>query len=113
MDEIDRIEARYFLSTPEQQAEQRRRGYVTGLDVPAPSVVSLNGTLASLAINELAFYISGARPVNPLTELDLLGLGRALPAQWVVPQRVERNPGCVTCTHAGRGDTAGVSRYAI
>jgi molybdopterin/thiamine biosynthesis adenylyltransferase len=113
MDEIDRIEARYFLSTPEQQAEQRRRGYVTGMDVPAPSVVSLNGTLASLAINELALYVSGARPVNPLTELDLLGIGRPLPAQWVVPQRVERNPGCVTCSQGGVGDAASLGRYAI
>jgi hypothetical protein len=113
MDEIDRIEARYFLSTPEQQAEQRRRGYVTGMDIPAPSVVSLNGTVASLALNELALYLSGARLVNPLTELDLLGVARPLAAQWAVPQRVTRHPGCVTCTRAWLGDASGLSRYAI
>jgi molybdopterin/thiamine biosynthesis adenylyltransferase/proteasome lid subunit RPN8/RPN11 len=113
MDEIDRIEARYFLSTPEQQADQRERGYVTGMDIPAPSVVSLNATVASLALNELALYLSGARLVNPLTELDLLGVARPLAAQWAVPQRITRNPGCVTCTQAWLGDASGLSRYAI
>ena len=113
MDEIDRVEARYFLSTPEQQAEQRRRGYVTGMDVPAPSVVSLNGAIASMALNEFAIYVSGSRPVSPLMELDLLGNGRSLAAQWTVPRRVARNPGCVTCAQAGMGDASGLIRYAL
>jgi molybdopterin/thiamine biosynthesis adenylyltransferase len=113
MGEIDRIEARYFLSTPEQQADQRQRGYITGIDIAAPSVVSLNGTIASMTLNELALYLSGARPVNPLTQLDLLGIGRPVAAQWAVPQRVDRNSGCVTCAQAGVGDGSDLSRYAI
>jgi molybdopterin/thiamine biosynthesis adenylyltransferase len=113
MDEIDRIEARYFLSTPEQQAEQRRRGYITGMDIPAPSVVSVNGLITSTALNELAIYLSGARPLNAHTTIDLLGGGQTIPAQWTTPLRVEANPGCFTCTLAGRGDDASVERYAL
>lgn len=113
MDEIDTAEARYFLASPEQQAEQRDRRYITGIDVPAPSVVSLNGSLASAALNELALYISGQRPINPLTEFDLLGTARSVSAQWAVPQRVARNSGCTTCATAGRGDAANVDRYRL
>jgi molybdopterin-synthase adenylyltransferase len=112
MDLLDLREAAYFLAGPEQQRLQRELGYVRGLDVPAPAVVSLNGTIASLAATELALYASGIRRPNPLTVLDVLGVGRA-PSQWTVPERVARRDGCVHCHHAGYGDRAGIERYAI
>ncbi len=110
--QIDPTEARYFLSTPEEQVDQYRRGYVTGMDAPAPSVVSLNGAIASMAINELAVYVSGLRPVSPLTEYDLLGIGRTAKSQWLTPTRVVRDPGCVQCALAGLGDDTHIARYA-
>lgn len=113
MGEIDAEEVRFFLSSPEQQSLQIARGYVHGLDVKAPSVVSLNATVAGLAASEFAVYVSGLRSVNAYTELDLLGTGRAVAGQWVTPRRVQQDPGCVQCAVAGLGDAAGVGRYAV
>jgi len=84
----------------------RRNGYVTGVHVRAPSVVALNASLAAAAINELAVYMSGLRPVSPLAEYDLLGTGRAVKGQWSTPVRVERRAGCPACENAGAGDEA-------
>ena len=79
---------------------------MTGVNVRAPSVVALNASLAAAAVNELAVYMSGLRPVNPLTEYDLLGTGRAVKGQWSTPVRVERRTGCPACENAGAGDEA-------
>lgn len=111
MREIDPEEARFFLSTREEQALQIARGYVRGMDIKAPSVVSLNATLAAVAVNELAVFVSGVRPVHVYTEFDLLGVGRPRKSQWVTPRRVERDPGCVHCPVAGTGDAARIERY--
>lgn len=112
MDLLDLREAAYFLANPEQRRLQRELGYVRGLDVPAPSVVSLNGTIASLAVTELALYASGIRRPNPLTVLDVLGVGR-VPGQWTVPERVARRDGCVHCHQAGCGDGVDIERCAV
>jgi hypothetical protein len=112
MEMLDMKEAAYYLGTPEQRRVQRERGYVDGIDVPAPAVVSLNATLASLAVSEFAIYISGLRPVNPLTVLDVLGVGR-LPGQWVVPERISRLAGCVHCAQQQIGDRSEIARYVL
>ena len=59
MKELDHREARYSLAPPDQQRRDREEGYVDGWDVPQPSVVSLNGTIASMAVNEFLLYASG------------------------------------------------------
>lgn len=107
---IDREEASYILASPEEQEFQRARGYVEGMDVPAPSVVSLNGSVVNAAVTEFAVYISGIRSVNYRTDLDLLGTGR-MPAQWVVPTRVRKRKGCVQCVVADQADDADIGRY--
>jgi molybdopterin/thiamine biosynthesis adenylyltransferase len=110
MNQIDVDEARYWLSTEEQREFMRRQGYIAGMDIKAPSVVALNAALAAAAASELAMYVSGARPVQPLLELDLLGVGRSVKAQWLTPVRVSRKPGCPACDLAGLGDKADVER---
>lgn len=112
MGEIDPHEAGFFLSTPEQQAFQIARAYVRGMDVNAPAVVSLNAAITAAATNEFAVYVSGIRPVQAYTELDLLGVGRSLQSQWLTPVRVDPDPACVQCSLAGAGDAAGIERYA-
>lgn len=111
MGEIDPEEARFFLGSAEERAVQIARGYVRGMDVKAPSVVSLNATLAAIAVNELAIFVSGVRPVHLYTEFDLLGVGRPVKSQWVTPGRVDKRPGCIECTLAGAGDVARIERY--
>ena len=109
---IDREEASYFLASPEEQEFRRAHGYVEGMDVPAPSVVSLNGSAVNAAVTEFAVYISGIRSVNHRTDLDLLGAGR-MPAQWVVPTRVRKREECVQCTLADQWDDVDIERYMI
>jgi len=112
MGEIDPEEARFFLSSPDEQAAQVARGYVRGMDVKAPSVVSLNGLIAAVATNEFAIYVSALRPVNFYSELDLLGVGRPIKGQWLSPRRVQTKSGCIQCAAAGTGDAAGIERYS-
>ncbi len=110
-DSIDQEEASYFLAKEEQREFQRDQGYISGLDTPAPAVVSLNGLLVSAAINELLVYISGIRPVVAQQLYDLIGRGRPIPGQWVTPSRVSQLEGCVHCGLAGTGDDADIKRY--
>jgi molybdopterin/thiamine biosynthesis adenylyltransferase len=111
MGQLDLEEARYFVSDERARAVQRQRGYVTGLDVPALSVISLNGITASMACNEFAVFVSGTREVSYLTEFDLLGSGRVVKAQSVTPVKVFKKPGCIQCSFSGQGDDATVERY--
>lgn len=111
MDQIDGDEARYWLASEDQRDFMRRQGYVKGMDIRAPSVAALNAALAAAAVSELAVYISGIRPVQPLTELDLLGVGRAVKAQWLTPVRAEKKPRCPVCEVAGTGDSTNIERY--
>jgi hypothetical protein len=110
MNQIDVNEARYWLAAEEQREFMRRRGYVAGMDVKAPSVVALNAALAAAAASELAVYISGARSVQPLSEFDLIGTGRSVKSQWLTPVRISRKPGCPACDLAGTGDRAEIEQ---
>jgi molybdopterin/thiamine biosynthesis adenylyltransferase len=113
MGEIDPDEAGYYLASDEQREFVRRQGYVKGLEIKAPSVVSLNAALAAAAVNEFAIYISGLRQIHPFTEFDILGVGRKIKSQWMTPVRVEKKPGCPVCANSGAGDQTGIEmRYA-
>ena len=112
MGEIDADEARFSLSTPEERAEQVARGYVRGMNVRAPAVVSLNAAIAAAATNEFAVFASGLRAVHPYVELDLLGIGRRIKGQWMTPREVARRARCVQCAVAYQGDAARIKRYA-
>lgn len=112
MGQIDSREAAFFLASPEEQVTQIRRGYVTGMNVHAPAVVTLNAIMVAVAINEFAVLVSGLRPPTPLIEYDLLGSGRATKSQWLTPSRVKQEAACIECTLAGIGDRAGlIERY--
>ena len=106
---IDAAEAGRYLKPAEQRQMDRARGYVSG--VRAPAVVSLNGAVASIGVNEFAFAISGLREVHPYLEIDLLGTGRAIASQWLTPVRVRRDENCVLCEKARCGDTADIGRH--
>jgi molybdopterin/thiamine biosynthesis adenylyltransferase len=115
MHEIDNNEASYFLSSHEDQHNQIQRGYISGIDIPAPSVVSLNAVVSSVAINEFAVLISGIRGINVFTQYDLLGniSGGNIPSQRLSPMLHKKRKGCVTCSHSGSGDTIFIERYSV
>lgn len=108
MNQIDIAEANHYLLPPEEQKENLDRGYVTGVDAPAPAVVSLNAQLVGAAISELAILLSGFRDVSPFIEVDLLGVGRASKGQYTSPTVYKKDPDCIQCTLVGRGDAAGI-----
>lgn len=111
MGQIDTTEASYFLATPEQQRFQIQRGYVSGMNIKAPSVVSLNALIAAAAVNEFAVYVSGARPINTFTEYDIIGTGRKTKSQWMTPTIFRRDESCVECGYRGIGDKVNLERY--
>lgn len=111
MNEIDLVEANYFLAGPEQQESARSRGYVDGFDIAAPSVVSLNGATANVAINEFALALSRLRAVASFVELDLLSpLGAG--GQQLITRITPRKAECTECSKAGHSDSSGIERYA-
>lgn len=111
MNEIDISEASFYLASDQEKTERIQRGYVTGVDVPAPAVVSLNGLVASVAVNEFAIYVSGLRKVNVFSSIDVLGIGRATKGQWVTPQLAKGSADCLQCALTGVGDRSNIMRY--
>jgi len=113
MEQIDPGEARITLSQPEEIHRARQMGYIQGDDEPSPSVVSLNGVVASLAVTEFLNLITGTRHAQPFALYDMLGTGRGRNSQWVVPQKAERIESCFECSLTGVGDAVNLERYVI
>jgi len=91
---------------PQEEFEVRKsQGYVSGADVPSPSVVSLNGTVASVAVTEFLALVTGFRPARTYTFYDML-------EQRMVPRLVQPDQKCIACSVKGLGDKANVDRYA-
>ena len=93
------------LESPEEREFRRAHGYVAGADVPEPAVISLNGTIASLAVTEFIALVTGFRASRCYRVYDMLG-------QRIDERRGHRDPRCVACASEGFGDEAGLERYA-
>lgn len=64
---INARELSYELSDEPERELARKRGYVTGLDVPQPMVATLNGAVANLAATEALGLVTGIkRPAEQL-----------------------------------------------
>lgn len=111
MGQIDVEEARTFLSSEEELRIAQEKGYIRGHDEASPSVVSLNGIMASLAVTEFLNLASGVRPPQPFLVYDMIGDGRKKNSQWVIPQHVERNKNCYECSLSGTGEAVDLMRY--
>lgn len=107
--QIDHVEAGRYLKPARDRAVDRERGYIPGVENPA--VVSLNGSVASMAVNEYAVAVSHVRYAQPHLELDLLGAGRKLASQWVTPVRAAVDRDCALCPIALAGDGANIERH--
>jgi molybdopterin/thiamine biosynthesis adenylyltransferase len=113
MQQIDLGEARVVLSRPEEIRTARQMGYIRGEDEPSPAVVSINGVVASLAVTEFLNVVTGLRPPQPFVAYDMLGTGRRIKAQWVVPQTMGRVEDCFECGLTGVGDAVNLGRYVV
>lgn len=97
---IDREEASAELSAESLRRERRARGYLASADVPAPAVMFLNSTIASLAVQEAVNMLLGFKPCQHFLHYDLVS-GR------LTSLIAERRPDCAVCgLVAGAGDAA-------
>ena len=107
LDVLDRREAEADLAGPD---ERRRRDELYGvraelLHEVGPSVVSINGVIASLGVNEFMLAVTGIRAPNRL----LTYRGRT---GKVSSSTDEPAPGCYYCKGLrGKRDAADVQRY--
>lgn len=81
----------------ETRREERQRGYIRGVDEPAPAIVSINAVVASLGVTEMLARVTGftgpeSRSTLLLYRLDDGVVRRASPTPV---------PGCPTCSASG------------
>lgn len=106
---LDADEVRRFLS-PVEALENEAAEYGVDrrvLGEAGPSVVSLNGVVASLGVTEFMVAATGMRP--PLTHLEYRGhMGT------VAKQSDDAPGGCYYCENVrGQGDAAHIERYFV
>ena len=78
------------------------RGYIAGEDEHAPSVASLNGVVANLAVTEFMGYVTGCKPLSRYVFYDFM-------KSATVPVEFKKNPNCFSCSEdslLGCGDGA-------
>jgi molybdopterin-synthase adenylyltransferase len=76
-------------------------GYIAGEDEHAPSVVTLNGVVANLAVTEFMGYVTGCKPLSRYVFYDFL-------RSMTVPVEFTKNPDCFGCSEdslLGSGDS--------
>ena len=88
---IDSVAVRRELQSPVQRAADP---YITGYNEPQPAVISLNSTMASLAVT---MFMAAFTPIPGTARLQyyngITGVVRAATAQ--------ADPGCVVCSRSG------------
>ena len=78
--------------TGTQREESKRRGYISGVDIPNPQVVFLNGTVANLVAWEVVKLATGCAPTNPYLYYDLLK------GALFEPSGIEKDDSCPACS---------------
>ena len=96
IDGINYAKAGEELLNEQDRQMRRAAGYVQGHDIPSPSVISLNGTIASLAVTEFLNLITGIREVNTYITYDMQ-------SNNVIAQtlQAERDESCPVCGRNG------------
>jgi molybdopterin/thiamine biosynthesis adenylyltransferase len=104
---ISHKEAAENLQSDEVRENQKKAGYVSGADVKAPSVVSLNGVISSIAVTEFIKLITEVEPPRTVTAYDMLE--RKDPA--IVKRLVDIDEKCLHHSFVGIGDKIHLERY--
>lgn len=105
--QIDPELAKAELESAAIQELRKKHGYGLGGDQPAPSVCSVNGIIANLAVTEFMVSVTGIRkPASLLSYRGMRGV--------VVRNDTPAKEDCYTCKCiCGQGDSAGLERYFI
>ncbi len=105
--EVDLRQASDDLVSEEELMRRRLQGYA-GPALPSPSVVSLNGVVASIGAQEFLAFVSKIRPVRTFTVYDMMEHERSP----VVSRLVAADPDCLACASKGTGDKTWIERYS-
>lgn len=98
---MDQVEAEGMRRTnPELYNRQRREGYLRGVQEDRPAVITINGTFASLSVQELLARLHPYRN-RPNREFSYVGGSLTEMQLYTEP---EREPCRVFAPHVGRGD---------
>lgn len=105
--QLDREVAKQELESLHVRALRMQHGYGLGSQVTAPAIISVNGTVANLAVTEFLAMTTGIRaPHRQLTYYALRG---------VVTVRTDgRRPDCYICGYlTGQRERANIHRYVV
>ncbi len=104
--QIDADLAKWELLSPSEKESRAAHGYGLGPEVPAPSVISLNGIVANLAVTEFVMLRTGLREPNRMvTYKGMRGV--------VTRTTDDHRPDCYVCGYlVGQRERANVFRYA-
>ena len=103
--QIDLEVARQELESEEEKNYRQKLGYGLGKKMPDPSVISLNGIIAGLAVTEFLMLVTGLRPPNrKVTYKGMRGV-------FMESIDTKRND-CVVCNSlVGKRELADIKRY--
>lgn len=83
---------------PQIAEEEISRGYLRGLDEPAPAVVSINGTIASIAVTEFLARVTGFAGPEPRASQLMYRLSDGVVRRTLTAP----GEGCPTCSVSGQ-----------
>jgi ThiF family len=103
--QIDAEIARQELESDKEKEFRQKHGYGLGPTVPAPAVISLNTTIAGLAVTEFIMLLTGIRdPERMLTYKGMRGI--------VTVSNDVKKSNCLVCNFlAGKREKADLKRY--
>ena len=105
--QLDRGLAKEDLESPEERALRRKHGYGLGDEAPSPSVISVNGVVANLALVEFMAMVTGLR--EPARHLSYRGMRGV-----VTTSKDVGKADCFTCKFLrGQRENANIWRYAL
>lgn len=91
---IDLDQAQQELFPEEERQIAIRRGYITGADVKAPAVATLNGIMANLAVTQFLAWATDFKLIRRYLYYDFM-------QDMVIPCDFPRDSNCFTCSSAG------------
>lgn len=104
--QIDAEIAKQELESDKEKSFRKNHGYGLGAAVTAPAVISLNMTVAGLAVTEFLMLVTGIR--EPERMLTYKGMIRGK----VVPSNDLKKPGCLVCESlVGKKDKVDLKKY--
>jgi hypothetical protein len=88
-------------TNPTAYSEQRKLNYIEGVNEHAPAVVSVNASIASLAVNE---FLARIHPFRSCANRDCATIRFSFMESLVIREPESRNPCKLLIRHVGKGD---------